>query len=152
MAATAAHTIRIQDFSNIRREAVGLGTITPGHLLAINNTGKVIPHNVAAGDQRAMFAVEDDLQGKDINDNYASGDMVSYHIFRRGDRVNAILASGQNIAIGDKLESAGNGKLRKYELSSGEVPNPLAIVGFATVALNLTVSGATDTHTVIEIV
>jgi hypothetical protein len=61
-----------------------------------------------------MFALEDELQGKEIGDNYSSGNRVLYGVFRTGEEINAILATSQTIVIGDLLESAGNGYLRKH--------------------------------------
>jgi hypothetical protein len=46
--------------------------------------------------------------------DYAVGDTVKVGSFAPGMRVNAFLASGQVIAINDRLESAGDGTLRKY--------------------------------------
>ena len=92
-----------------------------------------------------MFALEDELQGKGINDNYSSGDLVSVWIPGRGDQVFAILADGENVAVGDLLESNGAGYLRKHTAgSAGVVEFPLAVVGYATEAVDLSGSSGEE--------
>lgn len=88
-------------------------TITPGMLVAINAAGALIPHGTAGGKAENAFALEDALQGKTIRDNYASGDLVFYTIFKPGDVVFARLAAGENVAEGDGLSSNGDGTLQK---------------------------------------
>ena len=98
----------------LRKEALANGAVTPGHLLQLESTGKVASHASAGGNAARAFAVEDDLQGKEIGDDYATGEQVLYCIFRPGEEVYALIADGENISIGDYLESAGDGTLRKY--------------------------------------
>lgn len=102
----------------IRKEVLAAGTITPGMLIAIGTAGTALAHASASGNAQKMFALEDELQGHEIGDNYSSGNRVLYGVFRNGEEVNAILATSQTIVIGDLLESAGNGYLRKH------VPDP----------------------------
>jgi hypothetical protein len=65
--------------------------------------------------------------------------------------VNALLADGQTIVAGDFLQSAGDGTLTKYvaehwhSADAGTI-YPLAIVGVATEAVDL--SGSAGTHPV----
>lgn len=111
---TTRRSVRVKG-DGVPCEALASGSITPGHLVeltsATQDTVKV--HATAAGEAQRAFAVEDDLQGNDIDDVYSSGANVLYAIFNRGDEVYAILATGQTVTKGDKLESAGNGQLRK---------------------------------------
>lgn len=109
-----ANTITLKGTPQFR-EGKASGAITPGHLIEITSatvdTVKVHATAGGASPQRA-FAHEDDLQGKDIADAYATGANVLYGIYRAGDEVYALLANGENAAKGAKLESNGDGTLR----------------------------------------
>ena len=79
-------------------------------LVALDSAGKVVPHGEAAGNAIPMFALEDELQGKTIDNAYEAGDPVQVWVAGRGDIVNAI--AGAEIAAGDFLVSDGTGKLK----------------------------------------
>ncbi len=99
----------------IRKEAVAGGAITPGHLVTLNSASKLIVHNVARGKAAACFAVENDLNGKGIDDAYANNDYVQAEYLMTGCEVYALVAANAAaIAVGDLLESAGDGTLRKF--------------------------------------
>jgi len=113
-------------------EAIANAVIRPGMLLEERSDGKVEPHGVAGGNTMPKFAVEDDLQGKGIDDLYASGARVIYRTFQRGDRVWALLDHDQTVVVGDYVESAGNGLLQKHTppvLDSGATMYANPIVG-----------------------
>jgi hypothetical protein len=84
--------------------------ITPGHLIEVN-AGQWRPHDTATGAAEPWFALERDEVGKDYDDAYAADDRVKAGFFHQGQRVNALVASGEDLAIGDLLESAGGGLL-----------------------------------------
>lgn len=107
-------TIKVKNFSDVNEEIQAAGAITPGMLLALNSSGYVIAHNAAGQNALPMFACEDELQGNGVDDAYASGDKVAVWIPNRGDVVQAILADGENVNIGDYLESNGAGYLQKH--------------------------------------
>jgi allophanate hydrolase subunit 2 len=86
--------------------------IVPGMLVEFNSSGTVQKHATAGGDCSPDFAMERDEMGNDIDDAYADGDTVKVGSCHSGMRVHALIASGQNIAKADYLESAGNGTLR----------------------------------------
>jgi len=111
----AYKTIAVISEGSVQKEALASGTVTPGMLLEQTSAAAatVKAHAVAGGHAQSAFAVEDDLQGNDIDDNYATGARVLYKVFRPGDEVYALLANGENIAIGDKLSSNGDGYLKK---------------------------------------
>lgn len=88
--------------------------ITPGHLIDYDGNGDWVKHATAAGFSVGRFALEREELGQDMNDDYAIGDTVKAGLCPRGVRVNAIIASGQNITKGNFLESAGDGTLRVY--------------------------------------
>ncbi len=93
----------------------GSGSITPGMLVErYSNAG--VPtfraHSTAGGNAVPTFALDQRQMNKGIDDVYASGDLVDALVCWPGAVVYAIIASGQNIAAGNFLESAGDGKLR----------------------------------------
>lgn len=97
-----------------RKEDVATAAISPGHLVEFNGAG-VRKHATAGGISRKAFALEDDMSGKTISDEYAPGSNVLYAVFSSGDEHLARLAaSAAAIVKGDRLESAGNGTLRKH--------------------------------------
>jgi hypothetical protein len=130
----------------IREEAIANAILTPGHLVELLSTGKIQKHGTAGGSavERA-FAVEDELQGKTIRDNYAANSRVQYNIFRSGDNVLAILADGENVVVGDKLESAGAGTLRKVvaDTSAGTI-KVQSVIAVALEAVDMSGSSGVD--------
>lgn len=102
------------------KEAVAGGTILPGHLISRNSADAVVVHAVAAGKAQAAYALENEIWHDassgigNLTTPYASGDKVFYGVFERGAEVNALVAAGAAaIVVGDFLESAGDGTLRK---------------------------------------
>lgn len=127
-----SNTIILKNYSNVFAEYIAQATITPGELLTLHSDGRVKPHNSAGGPVLKMFAVEDELQGKGIADNYAAGDPVNVWIPGPGDEVYARLANGETAVIGSFLVSDGNGELRVWEAdSAGVVEYSNSIVGVA---------------------
>lgn len=142
-------TIRLKNYSNVIEELVANAAITPGHLLQVLSTGKVQKHANAGLNALPMFALEDELQGKGIDEAYAANDPVQCWIPQRGDVVYALLKDGENIVIGDFLESAGDGTLQKHivDVDSSKNITPEytnMIVGQAIEAIDL--SGSSGTH------
>lgn len=110
---TAPKTILLMG-DPVAKEAVANAAITPGHLIERMSTGKVRKHSTAGGPAMAMFAREEEYVGGGIDTAYASSDQVPFYVCRRGDEVYALLpASAPAVAIGDYLESNGDGTLRK---------------------------------------
>lgn len=134
------NTIKVKAYSKVMEEYNAAdANIVPGHLLELTSAGKVDSHSNDEGRALPMFACEDELQGKAIDDKYAADAPVQVWIPYRGDIVNAILAVNENVAIGDYLVSNGNGELRKADsdesLSAGDVETQ--IIGQAVVAVDL---------------
>lgn len=141
----AQNSVIVKNYSNVFEEIPAAGAITPGMLIELTSAGAVVAHNTASDNALPMFAKEDEYQGKGVNDAYASGDKVAVWIPGRGDQVYAILADGQSVAIGDFLESNGEGFLQKHEAGSAavvEAANP--IVGVATEAVDLSASSGKE--------
>lgn len=138
------NTIRLKNYSNVFEELVAAAAITPGHLVELNSDGKAQVHANAGLNALPMFAEEDDNQGNGIDVEYAADDPVRVWIPGRGDMVNAILADGQNVAIGDFLESAGDGTLQKHVADSSGAISTNQIVGVALEALDLSDSSGAE--------
>lgn len=137
------NTIIGKSYVNVRDEKLAAGTITPGMLVKRTSADAVVVHSTAGGAVNPLFAIEDEQQGNDIADNYSSGELVKLWKPTPGDQVYAFgPTSGNTIAIGDFLESAGNGKLRKADAvlsSAGKDEFPSS---FVAVALEACVPGS----------
>ena len=102
-----------------RTERVAGGAITPGDLIEINTADAFIRNGTAAVKAAPTFAIENEIFGKGVyNDGvlyaYASGDRVLAETLGPGAEVYATLAaSAAAIVIGDALDSAGDGTLKK---------------------------------------
>lgn len=150
----ANYSVILKNYVKIINEIVAAGTITPGMFLVLGSGGTVTAHATAGGNAvPKMFALEDALQGNAIDDNYVSGNKVQVLFPRPGDEVLAVLADGENVSIGDLLESNGDGYLKKYAIDkesfeSGDTFSlsvyPGQIVGQALEALDLSDSSGAE--------
>ena len=140
-----ANTIKLKKYLDIINERIANAVITPGMLIEIMTTGRVRAHSTAEGNATKTFALEDELQGKGIDDNYAALDRVQEWSAVPGEEVNAILADGYDVDMGDWLASNGDGYLREHtaEAESWDVSeagavtvNPLQIVAQALEAVD----------------
>lgn len=96
----------------------------PGMLIALNSSSVYVPHPTADGGAEVNIALEDALQGKTIDDAYASGELVRFAQPRRGDVVLLLLEAGQNVQDGTKLVSAGAGYV---QAQTGEDADAFAV-------------------------
>jgi hypothetical protein len=127
MASATPHTVTLGG-NPITDEALAAnGPITPGMLLLRLAAGTVRPHNSAGGRAEALFAVEADYVGAGIDDQYETGETVTFSKCRKGDRVYAFLAAGQDVAKGAFLESNGAGALRAA--TAGAVTGSAPVTG-----------------------
>lgn len=142
----AFKTINVKSEFSLPKEGIGSGVITPGMLLertAVVNTVKA--HAQASKNQNRLVALERDIAGDDIDDDYATGEQILMRVFLPGDEVYMLLADGENVAAGDMLESNGDGYLKKYVVdSAGVVEYPNSIVGIALEAVDMSGSSAAD--------
>jgi hypothetical protein len=103
-------------------EAKCAATITPGMLVEQYKVSSgvvgVRPHNKAGGNATPIFALANQLQGKEITDNYSSGDIVTFQTFRSGDEVYALIYASEAVVIGSKLESQGDGTLKVMDVTA----------------------------------
>jgi hypothetical protein len=138
--------------AQIEKQAVA--ELYPGHLLERTSADKVQKHSTAGGTcSLPMFAIEDENQGNGIDDAYAADARVVCWIPQRGDQVQAVLADGESVVIGDYLESNGDGTLKKYAADEAESDaDPYLtnydrqVVAQADEALNLSGSSGTETE------
>jgi len=134
----AKNTIKLKKYLDIVNEYVAAGTITPGMLVELTSAGKVQAHSSAGEPVLPMFALEDELQGNGIDDNYSADDQVQVWVTVRGEEVYALLKDGENVSIGDFLESDGAGHLQKYAATTATaIEYPASIVAVALEAVDL---------------
>lgn len=131
------NTIKVKKYSDVIEEYVAGGTITPGHLIALNSAGKVVVHAGAGANVLPMFALENELIGESITDDYLITEPVQCWIPYRGDEVYALLADGESVAIGDFLISNGAGALAAWVGESAAV-SAEPVVAVALEAVDLT--------------
>lgn len=148
----AYNTVVVKGYP-MRKEAVAAEAITPGHLIDLNSSNKLIKHAGAAKTASATFAIENEVFGKGIDTAYVADDNVLYGIFNAGDEVYALVAAAASaIVIGDELESAGNGTIRKVATDTATSQDERqSIVGRALQAVDNS-AGASAVRILIEIV
>lgn len=113
----ASKVIALRGDPIVDEALLAVAAITPGYLIEVAS-GKWQKHGTAAKNAAAIFALERDELGKEITEDYAINDYVKAGHFAPGMRVNALIASGQNLTIGTYLESAGDGTLRTLTTDS----------------------------------
>jgi hypothetical protein len=131
-------TIKLKKYLDVIIEKTAHETITPGMLLALNADDEVAVH-AALGQEvvPVLFALEDELQGKEIDDTYASGQPVQVWVAQRGEVVFALLSTDQDVHIGDPLKSHGDGYLELYHLTDSDATgHQNSIVGIALEAID----------------
>lgn len=143
-------TIKLKKYLDIVEEYAAHEAMYPGTLVELISTDKVRKHATAQGNVLPMFALEDELQGNGIDDAFAANDKVQVFVPQRGEMVYAILKDGENVAIGDFLESAGGGLLQKHVADTWASNNTGtiyagSIVAQAIEALDLSGSSGTET-------
>jgi hypothetical protein len=90
-------------------------TITPGMLLELHDDSGVAAwgvHDSADDPCPVVVALEQVFLNQGVDDNYADGDLVLAGALKPGSMFWGIVASGADINVADRLQSAGNGKLK----------------------------------------
>lgn len=142
----AYNTIKIKKYLDVIVEYTATAVaITPGYLLELTSAGLVQAHSTVEGTVLPMFALEDELQGEAITDAYDASAKIQVWVAVRGEIVYALVNDGEDIAIGDFLTSAGNGKLQATTGSSATLSEyPQSIVGVALDAVDMSDSAKAD--------
>lgn len=120
----ASKAVMLRGEPNVDEQNAASAAITPGMLIE-KNSGQWRPHATAGGAAHKVFALERDELGNDMDTAYAASDRVKAAYCAPGDKVNAILNSGETVAEGALLESNGDGRLR------AGTTNPVARAGAA---------------------
>ena len=110
----APNTIFLGGEQTVVADLAGSGVIKPGHLVERFNSGGVIRWRVATADIDGVPAVALDhaMANEGVDDTYATGDLVEVGIGHKGSSYWMLIASGQNVAAGVLLGSAGDGTLK----------------------------------------
>lgn len=141
----AKNTILLKDYSKVYEEYIAGGTITPGMLVELASTGKVQAHSGAGQNVLPMIATEDELQGETIDDNYSADAQTQCWIPGRGDEGYLILKDGEDVAIGDFLESGGDGTVVKHNADGSDATiYSNQIIGVAVEAVDLSASSGAE--------
>ena len=143
----AYNTIKIKRYTNVVNEWKANTALTPGSVVELLSTGKVRKHATAGGNVIPLIVLEDELQGKGINDAYVADDVVQVWAPNRGDEAYLLLADEENVAIGDFLESDGFGLVKKHtaenwgsaDAQEANTVYSKPIIGIALEAKNLSV-------------
>ena len=88
--------------------------ISPGYLVEETSAGEVQEHATAAGSAQKLVALTNLPVGGGISDAYGAAETVRFGAFHSGQKVFLKLAAtAPAVVIGDTLESAGDGTIRK---------------------------------------
>ena len=128
-------TIKLRKHVDIINERGAGEAITPGMLLEFTAADTYIKGTATATQCPKIVALEDELQGRTIDDDYAVGDPVQAWNCVPGEEANLALKTGETIVIGDALVSAGDGTVKKG------VAGTDFVVGYAGEAITASVAG-----------
>ena len=127
----------------VQKEGQASAALSPGHLVERGGSKAFRKQSTEKGVCSVMFAVENDLIGKEITDAYAANDNVVVVYALPGAEINArVAASATAIVANNALEAAGDGTVKKY--TDGE------IIGYALEAINNS-TGTTEAFIKMEI-
>jgi len=130
MATTVRRTVCVIDDGAIQKELIANAAITPGMLVERMSTGKLRKHATAGGGAQRAFAIENDLEGQEVSVDIDADEICRFKVMQRGNEVYAWAATSQTLVVGDEVESAGNGFLRKHTAdSAGVAAEPNSVVG-----------------------
>jgi hypothetical protein len=124
-------------FTQEEYKAVEAG-IYPGMQVKLDTNGELVKHSSsggALGDEK-MFAMEDQIQGKTVDDVYADDSIVTVILPYVGCEVNLLLEDGEAVTPAVKIMAGGDGTVKAN--SSGT-----QIIGMSTGTLDL--SGSNNT-------
>ena len=128
----------------------GEAGIYPGMLLKLAADGDVEIHDDENGRAEALFAEEDALQGRTVSQVYTVDNVVSCILPMVGCEIRALIQDEQDISIGERLVSAGDGRLKSLGNLDSEAVD-VFVIGVAVEACDLTGSNTPSTGTLCRI-
>jgi hypothetical protein len=105
------HTIVLKG-QFIQKEGEASSAIKPGDLIEFGGSKDLQRHSTVGGAGRKAIALENDLIGRGIDDDYALGETVRYGIMSPGTEVYVRLQAGETCTKGQALESDGFGRFQ----------------------------------------
>lgn len=143
---------RIHAKGAYRHEEITLAEAAyPGELVEMTSSGTIQKHSTEGGDAEFLILGEDALQGRAVATAYSSADLATVLIPQKGTEVNAMIQDGQDISIGEKLMSMGDGTLGSLTDSASGITTP-KIVAIAVEACDLTGSDSSNTLARVRVV
>jgi hypothetical protein len=135
------------DYRKIQSLAIASGqSIKPGMLVELASATTVTVHASEGGEAERMIAHEDALQGDTKTTEYTAETIATLGLQAPGSESQVLVASGEDIEIGDQLMSAGNGKFKEFsDPDSSATLNHHTPLAVALEEADLSSSGAVDT-------
>lgn len=127
----------------VRKEGKATAAVKPGMLVMWDTVyTSVKPQSALFGiaATRKAIALENDLVGQGITDQYDINDTVQYGVMHRGAEVQILIANSVNVVVGDPLVSNGDGTCKKATSTAGA--DDEEIVAYVMEALNNTSGSA----------
>jgi len=126
--------------------------VYPGELVEIYNdsgTLKIKPHSGAEQPAVKAFVLEDRNEGRTVDDAIAVGELAEVYFALPGDAIQARISNGQDVTIGNKVESAGDGRLQAFTADTWASADtgtiyPQVIVGQAEATVTMSGSSGED--------
>jgi hypothetical protein len=146
MPASTPSTILINSVGQVHfKEAPANGTVTPGDFLERATDGDLQRQATSEVAGPKLIALENDLEGDSISDDYASGDNVRAAYLKPGDEVYAFVpASAAAIVIGDHLVFDGTGCVIKGDKVAATALALSTANTYTDAAVNTAVNAAVD--------
>ncbi len=135
-----ANTIFLKGDGIRKERPAAAAAIRPGDLLEIDSTGDYAVHSTADDNVGARtFAIENELAGKAIDDNYLVDEQVLAIVPYPGAEILAWLLEDEVVVIGSRLDSNGDGNLKVVDTDAAtDDTQRNAIVAIALEALTAT--------------
>lgn len=111
-------------------EARANAILYPGMALLTDANGEVGPNSVAGTAYDVMIALHHQKLGKNIDEAYASGDLIPYIIPNIGDVVNVLIESAEDCTLAEFLTVTNTGTFKVATSTDLRLFKPLeALVG-----------------------
>lgn len=108
-------TIKLKKYQDIINEFFAEAVVPAGSLVMVTGTGGVVVNTVVTGNPSLLVALEDELQGKTVDDSYADTEPVQTWAVQPGEEVQ-LVATGA-VAVGEQVELVADGTVQA--LASG---------------------------------